>query len=78
MISLGILSLYSSQSKYAGEHTYHHKSDNGGHNGATVDSLDIEVQVDASKAQKVLGMKFRGLEEMVVSMGESMIELGML
>ena len=45
---------------------------------ATVDSLDKEVQVDTSKVQRVLKLEFRDLEEMLVSMGESMIEMGML
>ena len=44
----------------------------------TLDSLDKEVQVDTSRIQEVLKLEFRDLEEMVVSMGESMIELGML
>ena len=45
---------------------------------ATVDALDKEVQVDTSKVQRVLKLEFRDLEEMLVSMGESMIEMGML
>jgi dihydroflavonol-4-reductase len=45
---------------------------------ATVDSLDKEVQMDTSRIQDVLKLEFRDMEEMVVSMGESMIELGML
>ncbi|GAB4429720.1 MAG: aldehyde reductase [Anaerolineales bacterium] len=45
---------------------------------ATLDSLGREIQVDNSKIQKVLGVKFRDLEEMTVAMAESMIELGIL
>ena len=45
---------------------------------ATVDSLDRDIQVDTGHIKKVLNLEFRDMEEMLVSMGESMIELGML
>ena len=45
---------------------------------ATVESLDHEIHVDTSRAQQMLGIEFCNMEEMVVSMGESMIELGLL
>ena len=45
---------------------------------ATLDSLDIEMQMDTSRIQNVLNLEFRDLEEMTISMADSMIELGML
>ncbi len=45
---------------------------------ATVDALDQELQVDNAKIKKVLNWQPRKLKEMLLSMAESMIELGIV
>ncbi len=45
---------------------------------AIVDSLDEELNVDNSHIKEVLGWQPRDMKDMVLSMAESMIELGMI
>jgi dihydroflavonol-4-reductase len=44
----------------------------------TVDSLDVEMIISSDHLRKVLGLELRGMEEMVVAMGESLIANGLL
>lgn len=45
---------------------------------ATVDSLGQELHLDNRKAQRVLGIHFRKMDEMVLDMAASMIAMGMV
>ena len=45
---------------------------------STLDALGKEAEINTSHIREILKLEFRDMKEMVVSMGESMIELGML